>query len=289
MPPTTSALATTSPPAFALTVQSVDDLARLARVFAASGLFGRGQNPEQLTAECAIRLMAGLEAGFSPFASATGVHIIEGKPAFSSNLLAQAVRRHPAYDYRVLENSDRVCRIQFLSGGQPLGISTWTIEMAERAGLAGKANWKRYPEAQLFARAMSAGVRTHCPDALGGATAYVPEELGAAEPTMPVTVTELPQSEPDLTELVASAAVACNNAGLNSDGLMALCSELTHGDSTGLQSLPPQTLTRLIRSGVSPETVARCNAAGEALTTVADDELPAAWNQSESESESSDV
>lgn len=281
MPPNAHALATTSPPAFALTVSSVDDLARLARVFAASGLFGRGQNPEQLTAECAIRLMAGLEAGFSPFASATGVHIIEGKPAFSSNLLAQAVRRHPAYDYRVLENTDTICRIQFLANGQPLGISTWTIEMAERAGLAGKANWKRYPEAQLFARAMSAGVRTHCPDALGGATAYVPEELGAPEPApMPVTVTELPPPEPRHTDLVGSAGAACRNAGLTPGGLMALCSELTSGDSDSLQALPPETLARLIRSGVSPETVARCNAAGEALTTAADDELPAAWDQS---------
>jgi hypothetical protein len=289
MPPTTSALATTSPPAFALSVQSVDDLARLARVFAASGLFGRGQNPEQLTAECAIRLMAGLEAGFSPFASATGVHIIEGKPAFSSNLLAQAVRRHPAYDYRVLENSATVCRIQFLSGGQPLGISTWTIEMAERAGLAGKTNWKRYPEAQLFARAMSAGVRTHCPDALGGATAYVPEELGAAEPTMPVTVTELPAPEPDTAQLVGRATIACRDAGLTSDGLMAFCSELSNGEGVSLQALPPETLARLVRSGVSAETVARCNAAGEAMTTAADDELPAAWDQSESESAPSDV
>jgi len=29
-----------------------------------------------MIAECAIRLMAGMEAGFSPFASATGVHIL---------------------------------------------------------------------------------------------------------------------------------------------------------------------------------------------------------------------
>ena len=49
-----------------LQVQSVDDLARLARVFAASGLFGRAGSQETQIAECAIRLMAGMR-GFSRF------------------------------------------------------------------------------------------------------------------------------------------------------------------------------------------------------------------------------
>jgi hypothetical protein len=152
----------------------------LARVFAASGLFGRNGNQETQIAECAIRLMAGMEAGFSPFASATGVHIINGRPAFSSNLLAQAVRRHPVYDYRVLEKSAKVCRIRFLANGEEMGVETFTIEMAERAGLLKNPTWKAYPEAMLFSRALTAGMRTHCPDALGGHTAYTPDEMTIA-------------------------------------------------------------------------------------------------------------
>ena len=90
--PHSSALTAPGTSTLSLQVSSVDDLARLARVFAASGLFGRAGNQETQVAECAIRLMAGMEAGFSPFASATGIHIINGKPAFSANLLAQALR-----------------------------------------------------------------------------------------------------------------------------------------------------------------------------------------------------
>lgn len=283
-----SALATVDSPAFALQVRSVDDLARLARVFAASGLFGRNGNQETQIAECAIRLMAGMEAGFSPFASATGVHIIEGKPAFSSHLLAQAVRRHPAYDYQVLESTDKRCRIQFTANGKPLGISEWNMAMAERAGLTGKANWKRYPESLLFARSMSAGVRTYCPDALGAAVAYVPEELGGddAEPSTPVTVTDVTQPQPQepapsLPELQAQASIACRDAGLTVEGLQAFCSELSGGDGVTLAAVHLGHLTRIIRSGVSAETVARCNAAGEALTVSADDEPPAAWQTTE--------
>jgi hypothetical protein len=275
-PPTSSALtapnATT--PTLSLQVQSVDDLARLARVFAASGLFGRNGNQETQVAECAIRLMAGMEAGFSPFASATGVHIIEGKPAFSSNLLAQAVRRHPVYDYQVLENTATTCRIQFTANGKPMGVSEFTIEMARRAGLADKSIWKKYPESMLFSRALTAGIRTHCPDALGGHTAYTPEELGGGD-VVPVTVVEAPPApapaaEPT-AELIASAYAACADAGLSDDGLMALIGEISNGAASTLDQLPKATLERLASAGVSAETVARCNGAEDP------GDLPAAW------------
>jgi hypothetical protein len=258
-----------------LQVSSVDDLARLARVFAASGLFGRADNQETQIAECAIRLMAGMEAGFSPFASATGVHIINGRPAFSSNLLAQAVRRHPDYDYRVMEKSAKACQIRFLANGEVLGEETFTIEMAERAGLLKNPTWKAYPEAMLFSRALTAGMRTHCPDALGGHSAYTPEEL-SGDDVVPVTVTEPAPPAPALVpdaELLANAYAACGDAGLSDDGLIALVNELSQGAAQTLNQLPVPILQRLAKGGVSPETAARCN--GESTTT---EDLPLAWS-----------
>ena len=268
-----SALTAPSNSTLSLQVSSVDDLARLARVFAASGLFGRAGNQETQVAECAIRLMAGMEAGFSPFASATGVHIINGRPAFSANLLAQAVRRHPDYDYRVVEKTATVCKIRFLSRGEDLGIETFTIEMAERAGLLKNSTWRSYPEAMLFSRALTAGMHTHCPDALGGHPAYTPEELGDVD-VVPVTVTEAPRLVPD-ADLIAKAYAACGDAGLSDDGLIALVDELSQGAAQTLDQLPVPILQRLAKGGVSPETVVRCN--GD-TTTEDPDDLPAAWS-----------
>ena len=274
-----SALTAPGTSTLSLQVQSVDDLARLARVFAASGLFGRAGNQDTQIAECAIRLMAGMEAGFSPFASATGVHIINGRPAFSANLLAQAVRRHPDYDYRVLEKTAQLCRIRFLSRGETLGEELFTIDMAERAGLLKNPTWRSYPEAMLFSRALTAGMRTHCPDALGGSPAYTPEELGASD-VVPVTVTEpappapAPALVPD-AELLAAAYAACGDAGLSDDGLIALVDELSKGAAQTLDQLPVPILQRLAKGGVSPETVVRCN--GDTPTEDPDD-LPAAWS-----------
>lgn len=268
-----SALTAPGSSTLSLQVSSVDDLARLARVFAASGLFDRADNQETQVAECAIRLMAGMEAGFSPFASATGVHIINGRPAFSANLLAQAVRRHPDYDYRVLEKTATACKIRFLSRGEVLGEELFTIEMAERAGLLKNPTWRSYPEAMLFSRALTAGMRTHCPDALGGHPAYTPEELGDAD-VVPVTVTEAPRLVPD-ADLIAKAYAACGDAGLSDDGLIALIDELSQGAAQTLDQLPMPILQRLAKGGVSPETVVRCN--GD-TTTEDPDDLPAAWS-----------
>ena len=280
-----SALTAPGTSSLSLQVSSVDDLARLARVFAASGLFGRAGNQDTQIAECAIRLMAGMEAGFSPFASATGVHIINGRPAFSANLLAQAVRRHPDYDYRVLEKTAKICRVRFLSRGEVLGEELFTIDMAERAGLTaekpgqrGISPWKAYPEAMLFSRALTAGMRTHCPDALGGSPAYTPEELGSDD-VVPVTVTEPAPPAPALVpdaELLAKAYAACGDAGLSDDGLIALVDELSQGAAQTLDQLPVLTLQRLAKVGVSAETVVRCNG-DEGATTEDPDDLPAAW------------
>jgi hypothetical protein len=290
--PAGSTLATTSSAGLSLQIQSPDDLQRLARLFSASGLFGRAAaDPNAHMAECAIKILAGMEAGFGSFASIAGVSVINGRPGFGANLLAQAIKRHPQYDYRVLEKTDQVCRIRFLSGKEELGVETFTMQMAERAGLVKGGPWKQYPEAMLFARCLSAGMRTHCPDALGGAPAYTPEELGAQgqideNGAVVVTVTEAaPAQRPAMLtsadDLAAAALRACNSCGLTADGLAAFCLEVSHGETAVLSELPKNMLARLAKSGVSTETVVRCNEAGlpgdgDEATDDPDD-LPAAW------------
>ncbi len=262
--PATSALAVSGAANTSLSLQisSPDDLQRLARLFAASGLFGRSGNPDALMAECAIKILAGMEAGFGPFASAGGVTVINGKPGFGANLLAQAIKRHPLYDYRVLEKTDQVCRIKFLAGKEELGVETFSIEMAKRAGLLGKNGpWTQYPEAMLFARCLSAGMRTHCPDALGGATAYTAEELGAQgeideNGMVAVTVTEEP---PARDQLQAQAIRRLKDAGLTAAGTRAMLTELGGPGTTGLGQLDDKVLARLAKVGATAETIARWN------------------------------
>lgn len=293
--PSGSSLATTNTASLSLQIQSPDDLQRLARLFSASGLFGRaaGNDRDAHMAECAIKILAGMEAGFGSFASIAGISVINGKPGFGANLLAQSIKRHPLYDYRVLEKTDQVCRIKFLAGKEELGVETFTIQMAERANLIGKGGpWKQYPEAMLFARCLSAGMRTHCPDALGGAPAYTPEELGAQgqideNGVVVATITEEPRPAPrtlsSTEDLTAGALRACEARGLTPAGLVAMCQELSNGEAIELAQLPRNYLARLAKNGVTAESAAKWNAAGEALTEPAEDpdDLPAAWTEAE--------
>ena len=153
---------------------NIDDVARVSRMFAESGFFTDARE----AAQCGVKIMAGAAWGIDPFTSMVGIHIIQNKPTVSSGLMAAAVKGHPKYDYRVRERSAERCRIEFFEGGESLGVSEYTLDMAQRAGLLGNQTWKKFPEAMLFARAMSSGVRAFTPDVFQ-ASVYTPDELGA--------------------------------------------------------------------------------------------------------------
>lgn len=158
----------------ALNITSMDDLARVADMFAKSGMFTDIRD----AAQAGVKIMAGAAWGIDPFQAVGGIYIVQNRPTISAGLMASAVKGHPVYDYRVRERSATVCKIEFFEHAESLGVSEYTMKMADRAGLSGKATWKQHPEAMLFARAMSSGVRTYCPDVFGVST-YTPEELGA--------------------------------------------------------------------------------------------------------------
>lgn len=157
-------------------VTTYDEVERAARAMAGSGFF----TDTREAAQAIVKIMAGAELGVGAFASMTGVNIIQGKPAFSANLMAAAVKRSGRYNYRVTEMNDKVCSVEFLElfngKWQASGVSTFTIDDARKAGTK---NLDKFPRNMLFARAMSNGVRWYCPDVMNGAPAYTPEELGA--------------------------------------------------------------------------------------------------------------
>lgn len=180
---------------------NIDDVARVSRMFAESGFFTDARE----AAQCGVKIMAGAAWGIDPFTSMVGIHIIQNKPTVSAGLMAAAVKGHPKYDYRVRERSSERCRIEFFEGSESLGVSEYTLDMAQRANLLSNATWKKFPEAMLFARAMSSGVRAFTPDVFQ-ASVYTPEELGASVsedgevidvPARSTPRSEAPVSEPE--------------------------------------------------------------------------------------------
>lgn len=159
---------------------NLDDLQRTARLLAASNYFDAKGGDALAIAQIATKILAGRELGYGPFASVQGIHVIQGRPALSANIMAAAVKNSPRYDYRVRKMDATECVIEFFERcdgkRESLGVSTFTMEDAKRAEVK---NLNKFPRNMLFARAMSNGVRWFCPDVFSGNTVYTPDELGA--------------------------------------------------------------------------------------------------------------
>jgi hypothetical protein len=108
----------------------------------------------------------------------TSIHVIQGKPTASAELIASLVRR-AGHKLRV-SGDDTKAVAQIIRADDPdyTFEATWDIAKAQAAGLWGKGNWRNYPGAMLRARAITEVARAGASDALYGVV-YTPDELGA--------------------------------------------------------------------------------------------------------------
>jgi hypothetical protein len=159
-----------------LAISTYDEIEKAALAMSKSGYFQDVKDQ----AQAVVKILAGRELGFGPFASMQNIFIINGRPSVGANLMASAVKGSPKYDYKIRDLTGTACAIEFyqLSGGkyESIGVSKFTIEDAKKAQTK---NLEKYPRNMLFARAMSNGVRWYCPDVFNGNAVYTPEELGA--------------------------------------------------------------------------------------------------------------
>jgi hypothetical protein len=153
----------------------------IAQAMALSGMF-----PDIVkdSTKAFVKIMAGQEMGIAPFQAMSDISIIQGKASAGGNIYASKIKASGRYDYRVKRWDREGCEIEFFEVIAPgkkesLGLSSFLKADAEDAQLINKENWRKYPRNMYFNRAITAGVRTFCPDVLGGVNAYTPDELGA--------------------------------------------------------------------------------------------------------------
>lgn len=145
------------------------DVMAIGKAFAESGMF-----PDiKSAAQAIVKIQCGQELGIGPFQSMSGIHIISGKPTIGAGVMAAMVKSSGKYNYRILEQTDKKCSIDYYEGKEFIGNSTFTIEDAKKAGTK---NLDKFPRNMLFARAMSNGVKWFTPDIFSGPV-YVPEEM----------------------------------------------------------------------------------------------------------------
>lgn len=159
---------------------SYAEIEQISKAFVASGMFGRDVDK---ISKGITKIMAGQELGLAPFASMRAVHVIEGNATLSANTMAGMVKSSGRYDYEVVKKEIDECVIDFyeIRKGKRVKLGTEKFDTAEAkaAQLLNKQNWQKYPKAMMFARCISNGVRTYCPDVFSGMLVYTPDELNA--------------------------------------------------------------------------------------------------------------
>ena len=111
-----------------------EDTMNIAKAMASSGFFKDSNDASQAV----VKILAGQEIGLGPFASMTGIHIIQGKPVMGANVIATIIANDPRYDYRVTGHDNNGCVIEFFENGKHTGTSSFLTKDAEEAGLLGK-------------------------------------------------------------------------------------------------------------------------------------------------------
>ena len=146
-------------------------------------------------------ILTGRELGRGPMESLRSIDVIDGRPSPSAEWMVgrvfeaghiievteQTAERCTVKGTRISKDGERIASMEF----------TFSMDMAKRAGLASKNNWRNYPEAMLYWRAVAQLCRQFFPDAIRGLR-HMPEELGssAAHPYQPVAE----DSEPEYPE-----------------------------------------------------------------------------------------
>lgn len=160
--------------------------------FVPKGLRGR---PEAVLA-C---IVAAHELGIGPMQGLRHIAIVDGKPAPSAELMVSLVRR----DGHSISGSSTAQGATVTGKRHDTGDEMtveFTSKMAERAGLLRKDNWRNYPEAMSWARAVSQLCRMLFADSIAG-MGHTPDELGAETDAegnvlvIDVTPAEIPAKE----------------------------------------------------------------------------------------------
>lgn len=186
----------------ALAPRTLDEAKSLSATLAKASILPQALKGKE--ADVLMTVMAGAELGLGPVQSIRSIHIIEGKPSLSADLIAALCLRRPdvCEHLTLKESSAKVATYSAQRRGSSPVVMSFTIDEARQAGLLGKGNWSKYPAAMLRARCVAAICRAVFPDLVGGLYDSDSGELDREPPTplhrveSPVPVSSPPTPAP---------------------------------------------------------------------------------------------
>lgn len=195
---TTTALALRQPASLgAYEPRSPQEAYELAKHYAQSRLLGALGN----NADAVLLIMAtGSDLGISATTALRSIHIIEGKPTLSADLMVALVKRSGLAEYfRCVESTPERATYETKRKGDVVQRCTWTLEQAKVAGLVkAGGNYTKHPATMLRHRAAAELARQEYSDVTLGL--YCEEEgdeiRASARPVAPAPLQAVPAPDP---------------------------------------------------------------------------------------------
>jgi hypothetical protein len=145
----------------------------------ATALVKSGFLPAQInTPEKAMAIaLAGKEIGIGLMESLRSIHVIQGKPTISPQLMLALANRTKQLEDLTIDARDEVCYVTITRKGRKPHMEMFGIKEARALGLLEKDNYKKQQRTMFKWRALAANLRVTFPDVMLGL--YTPEEVGA--------------------------------------------------------------------------------------------------------------
>lgn len=142
----------------------------------------------------AAAILTGAELGLGPMESMRSIHMVEGRPTMSAELMLARARSQGVRTWWARTDAEIATLEMQLPGDARIQQMSYSMADAQRAGLAGRGNWSKFPANMLRARCTSAAIRAFCPEVLGASGVYEADsgELSDGVPSAEVRVIALP-------------------------------------------------------------------------------------------------
>ncbi len=116
-----------------------------------------------------VAVQTGAELGLKPMQSLQGIAVVNGNPSVWGDAMRALVISHPEFEDLHEDKQDTYCTVTLKRRGRSAVVTTFTMEDAKKAGLAGKQGpWQTAPKRMLQMRAFAFAARDLFADALKG-------------------------------------------------------------------------------------------------------------------------
>ena len=160
-------LTTQGEPTFSLSPRNLAEAMDFAKIIASSDMVPKDyvNKPGNVL----VAVQTGAELGLKPMQSLQGISVINGRPSIWGDAMRALVISHPEFEDLHEDKQDTHCTVTLKRRGRSAVISTFTMEDAKKAGLAGKSGpWQTAPKRMLQMRAFAFAARDLFADALKG-------------------------------------------------------------------------------------------------------------------------